>query len=80
MCSTRCVIGQTHEAGNNNKKSFIRVPNMIGGPTGYRSHVLEPSRGDLVPLEFRTLENLKKFNDARLADDELSLPASSSSL
>lgn len=53
---------------------------MIGGPTGYRSHVLEPSRGDLVPLEFRTLENLKKFIDARLADDELSLPASSSSL
>lgn len=72
MCSTRSVIGQTREVGNNNNKSFLRVPNMIGGPIGYRTPILEPSRADLVPLEFRTLENIKKFNDARLADDELS--------
>lgn len=45
---------------------------MIGGLIGYRSDVLEPSRDDLVPLEFRTLENIKKFIDARLPDDKLS--------
>lgn len=72
MCSTRCVIGQTREVAHNNNKSFLRVPNVIGGPIGYSSHILEPSRGDLVPLEFRTLKSINKFNDARLADDELS--------
>lgn len=65
-------MGQTHEVRNNNHKSFLRVPNVIGGLIGYRSDVLEPSRDDLVPLEFRTLENIKKFIDARLPDDKLS--------